>query len=182
MNNLKEYILEKFKISKDTNIKEWGLIDNYSIGDICIMLTHKKVSQNSSLHDYIFFDIVKILKINKSTIILDEFIDLGTGKGTTLFRQDVPQPKEVKYLVSNIADTQISILINQNDVHRVFEYIKENRELNFLKLLNSGILDKSENSDSIYKYWPVSYGKSNRKGLGEKDFKNIEEAIKEIKK
>lgn len=174
MNNLSQYILEKFKISKNTNITPEKLIDKYSVGDICLVLTHH-IETTSSLHDYIILNVGKISKINQRTIILDRLFNTNGKVLFMIFKFDNYQDKGYKYLVSSPSNTQTSILIYPSEVLRIVNYIKNYREFNFVKLLKDNIL-ALPGADSVYKSTTQIGLKRTR--LLDTDFDEIEKIIK----
>ena len=125
MKELSSYIVEKFKINKDTKgegPKIVNLSDKYSVGDICLKIVQAGIQSQSR----VYIDVVKITDVSKTKIIY-EYVTTINDHGTRFMemkKNEVSKIAENNYFHSS-GRSSTTILVTREDSIRILKKIKE---------------------------------------------------------
>jgi len=158
MNSLSQYIIEKFKISKDIKT------DKYNIGDYCLAISlYNWESHNFNNNDAkvcIGLDILKLTDINKqenkiSTIFGDYITTYHHTNTHGIVKLDISSKDSSKYIYSKIYDLLLEVIIPEEEALNILKYIKKNKTFNILKQLE----EVPDGFEKLNKEIPISFEK-----------------------
>ena len=138
MKDFSQYIFEKLKINKDTEIEQ-NLLDLYSVGDRCLLLTY--ISKGKSSHpSFVLVDAVKIKKILKESFECEYLTHFSTAKEEEkiFFKYTYSQEKDYKFLRSySRPGLRPIVLIPEKECDKLLEYIEYKKYISFYGLLRN---------------------------------------------
>ena len=150
MKTIEEYIFEKFKISKNiSDGNDTSVLDKYSYGMTCLILTTLYSPR------IILIEIGKIIKFNKKSIVLENLTHFE-NKDKIIFKPDPRQGDKWKYILQTVSDNRTSILVPQDKIKDIIEFIKKNdNSLSFGDLLYDDKLNKETQIKRVgNRRWP----------------------------
>ena len=193
MKTINNYILEKLKINKNTEIEE-TIFSKYSVGDLCLFIV--EVADVSNGPDtFILVDVVKIISESQKNFTIKFLTHYGVkdNKDKFHFSKETKQDEKNNFIVYRISNKRCGTLIPKqyaDDIINALINGKNYPKLDFWRIVrNTEMINPNSNAGGNFPVYKLrnEYNYSGLSlnhywSLGKEDSEKIKEIINETDK